>query len=331
MSDSLINKISEESGDSIDDVRAQVENKMEELSGLVSEEGAAHLVAKEKGVNLGQSAVGELAVANIVPGMRRVDVKAKVVDVTDLNTFTRKDGEEGRVQNLVLGDSSGTVRMSLWDEQTELTDKVDVGDSLHIQGAYSREDNRGNPELRIGESTRIEVIDEDIGDVNMEARSRGSSYDRVKVSEVVNENMNYEVAGTVLQVYTDNPFYMACPECNKKVTEEGDGYECKEHGAVDAQHNLILSAVIDDGYGNIRTVFFRDRARDLLGVEEQLNGDVERVQALGRDMTGNTVVVQGRSRYNDFFDRIELIGDDVRVVDEQILLEEKIVEVQPDE
>lgn len=325
MVDTLVEKISEESGKDEDEIRERIEDKMKEMSGLVSEEGAAHLIAKEEGVELAETVEKELKVENIVPGMRRVDVKAKVVDITDMNTFERDDGEDGKVQNLVLGDDTGTIRMSLWDEQTDVTEKVDVGDSIHITGAYSREDNRGNAELRIGNDTQMEMLDEDIGEVKESSSSGGGQHERVNIGEVMDENRNYEVVGTVVELYTDNPFYKACPECNKKVEEVDGEYECEEHGEVDIEYNLILSAIIDDGYGNIRTVFFRDRAKELLDAEdEEFNGNTEKVKDHGKKVKGRNVQVQGRARYNDFFNRIELIGNDISFVDEQELLAQKL-------
>lgn len=332
MVDGLIDKISEESGKDRDEIAQRIEDKMKELSGLVSEEGAAHLIAREEGVELAEATEKELKVENIVPGMRRVDIKAKVVDITDINTFTTKEGEEGKVRNLVLGDDTGTIRMSLWNEQLEVAEKVDVGDSLDITAAYSREDNRGTPELRIGDSTQMEMLDEDLGDVKTAQRSSGGDYERVNIGEVMNENMNYEVQGTVLELYTDNPFYTACPECNKKVEEKNGAYQCQEHGEVEVQHNMILSAIVDDGYGNIRTVFFRDQAKRLLDAEDEtFDGDADLVREKARDVKGRNVVVKGRSRYNDFFNRIELIGNDVSFINETDLLTQQLEHVNTHE
>ncbi len=329
MVDSLIDRISDESGKPRDEIVERIEDKMTEMSGLVSEEGAAHLIAREEGVELAEAAEKELKAENVVPGMRRVDIRAKVVNITDTNTFTNSDGEEGKVRNLVLGDETGTVRMSLWNEQVDVAEKVDVGDCIEIQGAYSREDNRGNAELRIGNETQMEMLDDDvIGDVKQSQRSSGD-YEHVNIGEVSDENMNYEVRGTVMEIYADNPFYKACPECNKKVEEEDGSHSCNEHGDIEVQHNMILSAIVDDGYGNIRTVFFRDEAKRLLDAEDvTFDGDADLVKERAADVKGRDVSVKGRSRYNDFFNSIELIGNQVSFIDETDLLTEKLEDVK---
>lgn len=331
MVDALIDKISDESGKPRDEIEERIEDKMKEMSGLVSEEGAAHLIAREEGVELTETAEKDLKVENVVPGMRRVDVTAKVVDITDTNTFTNSDGEEGKVRNIVLGDETGTVRMSLWNEQVDVAEKVDVGDCLEIQGAYSREDNRGNPELRIGNETQMEMLDDDpIDDVKQTSGgSSGGDHERVNIGEVADENVNYEITGTIMEIYTDNPFYKACPECNKKVEEEDGDHECEEHGEVEIQHNMILSAIVDDGYGNIRTVFFRDRAKQLLDAADvDFDGDAELVAERADDVKGRNIQVKGQSRYNDFFNSLELIGNQVSFIDETELLTEQLEDVK---
>ncbi|MDY6768761.1 MAG: OB-fold nucleic acid binding domain-containing protein [Candidatus Nanohaloarchaea archaeon] len=327
MVDDLVQRISEEAGEPEDDIQDRIAAKVEELSGLVSEEGAAHLVAREEGIELAEAGEEELTVDNIVPGMNRVDLKCKIVDISDVNTFDRDGDEEGRVRNIILGDTTGTVRLTLWDDQVEIGDRLDEGDSIHITGAYSRKDNRDNVELRVGDDTQIAMLDDDIGDVAEASAGGGdSSYRRARTTEVLNENVNYEVQGTLVELYTDEPFYKACPECQKKVEERGDGYECDEHGEVTPEDNLILSAIIDDGYGNLRTVFFRDRAENLLQAED-VDGDVELVQRRAEDVKGEEIVVRGQSRYNDFFNRTELIGNEVMFKDDEDLLEETIAAV----
>ncbi|MDY6769797.1 MAG: OB-fold nucleic acid binding domain-containing protein [Candidatus Nanohaloarchaea archaeon] len=322
MVEDLVQTISEETGEAEEDIRDRITAKVEELSGLVSEEGAAHLVAREEGIELAEADEKELAVENIVPGMNRVDLKCKVADISDVNTFERDGGDEGRVRNVLLGDETGTVRLTLWDDQVDIGEKIEEGDSIHVKGAYSRKDNRDNVELRVGDDTTIAMLEEDIGDVDA-SMGGGGGHRRVRTTEVMNENANYEVQGTLVELYTDDPFYTACPECQKKVEDEGDGWMCDEHGEVEPEDNLILSAIIDDGYGNLRTVFFRDRAEELLQADD-VDGDAELVQERAADVKGAEIVVRGRSRYNDFFNRTELIGNEVEFKPDEEMLEEKL-------
>ncbi|MCJ7478657.1 MAG: OB-fold nucleic acid binding domain-containing protein [Candidatus Nanohaloarchaeota archaeon QJJ-7] len=328
MVDELVEKISEETGEPEEEIKERIGSKVEELSGLVSEEGAAHLVAREEGIELAEAGDKELTVENIVPGMNRVDLKCKVVDISDINTFERDEGEEGQVRNVVLGDRTGTVRLTLWNDQTEVGDKIEEGDSIHIKNAYSREDNRGNVELRVGDETKIGMMEEEIDEVADTGNSSGGGHRKARTNQVMNENVNYEVEGTLVEIYADEPFYKACPECQKKVEKEDGSWRCEEHGEVEASDNMIISAIIDDGYGNLRTVFFREQAQELLGLDEDPEGNLETVQSGAEDVKGEEIVVKGRSRYNDFFNRTELIGNEIEYKSDDEMLEEKLAVVR---
>ncbi|MFB6208846.1 MAG: DUF2240 family protein [Candidatus Nanohaloarchaea archaeon] len=312
----IIEKIVEETELEEEEVEEKVEEKMEEFEGLVSEEGAVHLVAKEAGVQLAETSSQDLKVDNIVPEMRKVNIKARIVDISDVNTFERDDGDEGKVQNIVLGDDTGTIRLTLWDEQTEIAEKVEEGDAISISGAYSVEDNQGRAELRLGDSAQVKMAEED---EVPEVESSGSmDTTEADIREVRSENASYEVEGMIVDVYTSNPFYSTCPECGSTVRENDDGeFVCEEDGEVEPDKALAVSAVIDDGTDNIRTVFFRDRARDLLGVEEkqEKEGDKEAVEKGAEETIGKKLRLEGRTRYNDYFGTLEILANGFEEID----------------
>ena len=318
----IIDKIVEETELEEDEVKENVEEKMSEFEGLVSEEGAVHLVAKEHGVQIAEQGEGELKVENIVPEMRKVRLKARVVDISDVNTFERDDDEEdGKVQNLTLGDETGTIRVTLWDEQTEIAEKIDEGDVIEISGAYTVEDNQGNAELRLGDEVQVKMSDDDdIPEVKNPNEAQEAS-----INEVNSEGATYSVKGMVMNVYTSNPFYRVDPESGETVREDDDGnYVTDEGKEVDEpEGRLAISAVIDDGTDSIRAVFFRDQARELIEVDEETEKemDTEAVEEAAENARGKDVKVDGRTRYNDYFGRIEMIANSYEVLDTEKELE----------
>jgi replication factor A1 len=116
---------------SIEEFREAVESKVDQMGGLADEETAAMLIAHE----LEDGEVN--GVADIETEMDEVKFVAKVTSVGDVRTFERDDDEnpEGRVANVDVADETGSVRISLWDEQAEAaTDQLEVGDVLRIKG-----------------------------------------------------------------------------------------------------------------------------------------------------------------------------------------------------
>ncbi|WEL22888.1 DUF2240 family protein [Candidatus Nanohalovita haloferacivicina] len=313
----IIEKIVEETELDEDEVKEKVEEKMDEFEGLVSEEGAVHLVAKEHGVNIGQEMSEDLKIENIVPDMRKVNFKARVVNISDLNTFERDDDEEdGRVQNVVLGDDTGTIRMTLWDEQTEIADKISEGDAIEITGAYTMEDDRGNAEIRLGDSAKVAMADdEDVPEVE----TGGMDTEEASIREVTAENSSYKINGMLMAVYTNNPFYRVDPDSGDTVRENDDGEYVTDDGDVieEPGHRLALSGVIDDGTENIRVVFFGEQARKVLEIDEETEkeGDLDAVEEAGDEAIGKELQIEGRTRYNDYFGRIELLANSVEEID----------------
>lgn len=324
MTEALLEKIIEETDLEEDEVKEEVEAKMEEFSGMVSEDGALHLVAKENGVELEKTSQ-ELKVENVVPDMRKVNLKARVTNVMEPNTFEQDDGE-GKVQNIVLADETGSARMSLWNEQTEIAEKIDEGDGLKITGAYTVEDNRGNAELRLGDESQVK-LDEESEVPEVESGGAGDAED-VSIKEVVDEGASYGIKGMVMEVYTSNPFYRVDPETGNTVREDDDGnYVTDEGKEVDEpEHRLAVSAVIDDGTDNIRTVFFRDRARELLEIDEEVEkeGDQEAVENAAEEAKGKEIRIEGRTRYNDYFGRLEIIANSFEETDVKKELEKQL-------
>lgn len=322
----LIGRIVEETEADREEIEDEVKAKEEEFAGLVSEEGAIHLVARQYGVELSDQDNRDLKIENIVPGMSRIGIKAKVVRILDMNTFERDDGDEGRVQNVVLGDETGTIRVALWDEQTDLVEKIDEDDNIQIENAYSKEGYRDDAELRIGDSSTIKRIDDDeIGEVKDDSGGSGGGRDHEETTaDRIVEGGYYELTGEVVQIYTNSPFYQVCPECEDSLKEDND-YECEEHGAVEPEYRIALPAVIDDGFGNVRCVFFNDRARTLLDAEDvEFKGNSRKLEQYAEKARGRRITVQGRAQTNDYFDAVEVLVNDISEPDIDAMIDEKM-------
>ena len=94
-------------------------------------------------------------------GLSDVNLRGKVLDTDAIRTFDRDDGSEGKVANLKLGDSTGRVRVTLWDERTAAAEDLDPGVSVEVVDGYVRERD-GDLELHVGNRGAIDEIDEDV-------------------------------------------------------------------------------------------------------------------------------------------------------------------------
>jgi ssDNA-binding replication factor A large subunit len=323
--DEIINRIVEEKGISKEEVENKVNSKMEKLSGLISKEGAIHIIANEYGINvfydLGKK---RFKINELKEGMRSVEVVGKIIRKYDTREF-KTDKREGKVGSVLIGDETGIIRFVFWDinliDRLENTKEDDI---LKVMNGYIR-NNQGYLEVHVGSQGDFEVnpAGETVGEINQNSSSRVGVL-RKKIADL-NQNEFVEVFGTIVQVFEPR-FYEACNECNRKVNPQGDDYICSEHGKVAIRYIPIVNAFFDDGSGNIRLVCFRDIASKLLKISEdevqKFRVGNENFEEIRKKVLGDQIIVRGKINKNEMFDRIELVASDIKEADPRKLIEE---------
>jgi replication factor A1 len=104
---------------------------------------------------------GRVTADSLSMGQSDVNLRGVVLDTDSVRTFDRDDGSEGRVSNLTLGDETGRIRVTLWDERAERAEELTAGQSVEIVDGYVRERD-GNLELHVGERSEIDELDESV-------------------------------------------------------------------------------------------------------------------------------------------------------------------------
>src|SRR3990167_6866022 len=94
----LIERISRSSNIAVDEIERKVEAKKAKLSGLISKEGAAQIVAAELGINFDRE---RMKISELVNGMKRANILGKVIQISPVREFT-KNGRSGKVVNMLV-------------------------------------------------------------------------------------------------------------------------------------------------------------------------------------------------------------------------------------
>ncbi|GAB6860857.1 single-stranded DNA binding protein [Haloplanus litoreus] len=94
-------------------------------------------------------------------GLSDVNLQGRVLATDSVRTFDRDDGSEGRVANLTLGDETGRVRVTLWDERADRATELDAGTTVEVVDGYVRERD-GDLELHVGSRGAVEEIEADV-------------------------------------------------------------------------------------------------------------------------------------------------------------------------
>ncbi|MEA3430711.1 MAG: OB-fold nucleic acid binding domain-containing protein [Nanoarchaeota archaeon] len=304
----IIDKIKQNSGLSIEEINSKIEDKLKQLSGLISREGAAHIVANDLGIKLFDKVSGKLQVKNILSGMRNVETVCKVQRIYEVREFQKND-KSGRVLSMMIGDETGLIRLVLWNDAVDKAAGLNEGDTVRVSNAYVRENN-GRKEIHIGEKGVLEVnpVGEKIGDIKQQSEL---AVTRKGINDLVENDSGVEILGTIVNIF-DLRFYEVCPTCGKRSRMEDAGYKCPVHGIVTPDYAYLLNFVIDDGVGNIRAVCFRNQVQSLIKQDHnQILGyreNSEKFDDVKHELLGKMVKLQGRVTKNAMFDRVEFVS-----------------------
>ncbi len=306
--DLLIDRIAKSAGLERDEVIRKVEAKKAKLSGLISREGAAQIIAAELGISFEDQ---DLKVSELMAGLRKVNIVGKVMRLFPIREFEKND-RKGKVANFVLADETGSTRVVLWDvNHIALIEDgvIKEGDVVEIKNGSTRES-----EIHLSSFSEIKKSEIEMGEVKSAPAS----------SEIVlsdaQQGQNAKVRGIVVQVFQPR-FYSVCPNCNKKVLEGEDGkFKCMEHGEVEKKDRAILNFVLDDGTESMRVVMFSDQINSVVP-EEDLK-DEDKASAFRDDFLGTEIYLTGRINRNQLFNNLEIVASDVERVDVEKLIEE---------
>ncbi|HYB59046.1 MAG TPA: OB-fold nucleic acid binding domain-containing protein [Candidatus Acidoferrales bacterium] len=176
-------------------------------------------------------------IADLIAGLNSVEVAGVILEVGSVRTFSKRDGSMGKVANVVIGDETGKVRVTLWDNMAEKTVDLILGEVLCISNGYTRE-RYGRLEVNVGDrgSLRTEV--------------RGVEFvERVTPIANVQEKALCSVEGVIENVGPLREF-------------------TRSNGSVGQVRNIVLK----DDTGEMRVALWGDKA--LAVAEENVHGKV---------------------------------------------------------
>ena len=304
--DLLIDRISKASNIEKDEIERRVEAKKAKLSGLISKEGAAQIIAAELGISFENQ---DLKISEIMPAMRKVNVVGKIINLFPVREY-EKNGRSGKVSNFILADETGNCRVVLWDvNHISLIENSEIkeGDSVEIKNASIR-----NNEIHLSGFSEFKKSNKVFENVLTKKIIKEETIDGIQ------NGQNVRLRGLIVQLFPVR-YYNICPECEKKVVDENGAYNCNEHGKVEPKKRGILNLVLDDGNESIRVVIFGENI-NTLGNEQELENP-EKFNIFKDDLLGTEIYVEGNVRRNSLFNNLELIANDVSKVDVEELIQ----------
>lgn len=317
----IVQRIKEDKALSNEEIEGRISSKINDLSGLISREGAARIIANELGVKLFDANKKRYKIKEIYNGLRGVELLGKVTSLNEIRTFNVKD-RNGKVRSFFIGDETGQMRVVLWNDQV---DKyiIKEDDIILVKDSFVKENSFGYKEVHLGNFGVLEVNPKGESIEQVKPFERGINRpvsNRLKILDL-QENNNAMVYGTIVQVFEPR-FYMTCPNCNKKINDGA----CEVHGVVVGKPAMVLNMFFDDGTGSIRVTAFRETACKVLEIDDKklqiLKDNPVIFEDLKKNLMGKQLVIEGKVTKNQMFDRLEFMANRVEDADPEKLIEE---------
>lgn len=306
--ENILERISKSSGLGKDEIERRVEAKRAKLSGLISKEGAAQVIAAELGINFDNE---KLKIGELLPTMRKVNVVGKVINLFPVRSFVKNE-KQGKVANMVIADETSNIKVVLWDVNHIAMierEEIAIGKVVDISNASMR-----GGEVHLGSFSDIKLTNQEMKDV-----IEGRTAKEKKISDIQNAD-NAKFRAFVVQSFGPKIFEI-CPECRKRAIQEADGFSCEQHGRIVPERRALLNLVLDDGTETLRAVIFSDNFPKI-GILDWEDIESEKLFLQRQELLGKEMFFSGEIRNNKFFNNLELIVEKIEEIDLDLLVNE---------
>jgi len=300
----IIKLISENSQLPIEEIERRIEARRAKLSGLISKEGAAQIIASELGISFDKQ---KLKISSLLTGMKKVNIVGKIVKLNKISEYN-KNGRSGKIGSFLLADDTSNVRVVLWDtNHISLLENgiIKEGDTIEISGGDIR-----NSELHLTGFADIKLSQVIMDNIQTKPVVQKRTIDKIQIND------NISSRAFIVQLFGPT-FYKVCPECNKRVFETN---ECAGHGVIVPKKNAILTLILDDGTGSIRAVLFNEQIKKIATEAELEN--TEAFVPKRNELLGKEIIFEGSVRKNRLSEVPEVFINEIQDIDVDKLIAE---------
>lgn len=185
--------------------------------------------------------------------MRNITIIGVVNKIHDTITFQRSNGSAGSVKSIVISDNTGSIRVTLWNDDTKLN--INKGDIIKITGGNIEFDDYAETGYRVntGWSSKITINPEDDAGLKEALEEHKKALEPIKIEElqkISDEGEEVDIIGRIMEIYDANEFQRS-----------------------DGSVGLVRTVKIADDTGTLRASFWDEKAEidlkrgDLLKIE----------------------------------------------------------------
>ncbi|MDH5447545.1 MAG: OB-fold nucleic acid binding domain-containing protein [Candidatus Bathyarchaeota archaeon] len=224
-----------------EEVVIAIEKKKAASGGFLTDEAAARLVAAERGVEIQiKKQLPKIYIRQLVSGLNDVTVSGRVLLVTTPRVFPRPDGN-GQVAWLLIADRTGTIKVVLWNDKTELARKIQLRQIVKVLHGYVRQGRDGEMELHIGQRGDVQIALSGVKEKNFPSIKDFCE----KIANITKVHRKVNVEGVIKTI------------CSASTFQRRDGAQGK-----------VIRIVLEDETGRIPVVFWNEKTEEVAKAKE---------------------------------------------------------------
>lgn len=242
-----------------------------------------------------------------------IQIIGRILHTENPREFIRNDGRPGLVRTAELGDGSGVIRMSLWEDKADYPLKE--GELVKIENPRITFRN-GHLEMSLGRTSTITPVEEN-EELNIPSLEKieEKRYPLKNLEDIKETDKNIKIRGRVIDAFGENILIEMCPNCNKKITYAEEGLYCEYCGEQieKAKHLMIIPLKIEDETGTMRVTFFQQEAEKLIGMKTsevekivQNSGDQTSLEDKVHDLINTEITIIADARIDDYNEELTL-------------------------
>ena len=208
-----IQKIMEKKKDiSLKEIKDLIAKQIEDFSGLIDEEGAIVIVAKELGVDVKEhQESAKMETDQLIKDLKpriNASVVGRIIEISDVRTFNKKDGSKGSLLPFIIEDISGMIRCLAWgDYNTQIAkdNNFKINEIVRIVNGFVKPSQDSGLEIHIGSKSRIQLQPDEV-DRTLIPEINKSSIKITPINQLSLKIPTYSIEGNVNAIYPEKTF-----------------------------------------------------------------------------------------------------------------------------
>ena len=235
----------------------------------------------------------------------------RVIELNEITNFDRDNGDTGSVRNIEIADDTGSIKVVLWDKDTERD--LELGMPIKLQNPRISLDRDNRIQATVNRGTTIlEPSENEIEKLPTYDELIEAIFVPKTIESLLEDDTNVCITGVIKEVSTDRNILKKCPNCGGNVEQTDIENICNfcEHEFDEPDYTLMIPTEIEDDTGEIQTTFFGKLAEELIEMKtedvvelfEEGNGIEDKLQ----DLQGLTIEIIANVSFDDYNERSRL-------------------------